>query len=151
MAKITTIGDYLSVQLGLVTAAQTITPTTGPSIDRMGYDHLLAAVVTTSLAGTAATQDIKVQHSTTSNTTGFADYTPDYLYPSNNASYTTAAFAQVAAASSGVPLKLDVDLQKANRYIRFLNTAAGTTAGGVAVVAFLGQREGTIPGGSAGT
>lgn len=146
MAFITHIGDYFSTAAGFYTASVT-THTSGPSVDRLGYDHLLAVLLTTGVVGTSPTFDVKVQHSTQTVVTSFADYTPDFIYPNNNQNVSTAGFPQVTTNGAS---KLDVDLQKANRYIQFVPRVGGTSpAATLSVVALLGQREGTIPGSTA--
>lgn len=140
MAKITTIGSYGSPNLALLSTITT--NTNSGSIDRLGYDHLLAFLATSSVSGTTPTFDVKVQHST-DGTNLWTDYAPDFYYANNNTANTTAAFPQVT--TNGIK-QLDVDLQKANRYIRFADTVGGSSPSAVTtVVAELFQREGTIP------
>lgn len=143
MAMIQTLGDYLSTQQGIASASIS-THTTGAAIDRLGYDHALLVQNTTNFSGTP-TFVIKLQHSTTSNTTGFSDFTPNYVY-NNNTNYTTAAMPSVS--TNGVS-KTDVDLQAAYRYIRVVTVISGTTSAVQGVTVLLGQREGVVPGSTA--
>lgn len=141
MAIIQTLGSYLSTQQGIASASIS-THTTGAAIDRLGYNHALLVQNTTDFSGTP-TFTVKLQHSTTSNTTGFSDYTPDYTYPNNDTNFTTAAMPTIS--TNGVS-KTDVDLQKANRYIRVVSVISGTTSAVQGVTVLLGQREGAVPG-----
>jgi hypothetical protein len=140
MAVIQTLGSYLSPAEGI--APQTISAaTTGAAIDRMGYDHAVLVQNTTNMSG-SPTITFALQHATTAGGT-YSDYTPDFAYPNGNSSYTTAAGP--AVTTNGIS-HWDVDLQKANRYIRVVARISGTTSAVSQVSVLLGQREGVVPG-----
>jgi hypothetical protein len=134
-------GFYFATKQALAPQSIASTTATGTGFDRLGYNHMIAVANTGSFAGT--TLDIKIQDSA-SLSTGYADFTANVTFDSNNTYTTTAAFPTIT--TTGVS-KLDVDLMAAKRYIRFVALSAGTNL--VGVTALLGQRDGTVPGVSA--
>ncbi len=134
-------GYYFASKVGVNAESHTGTHN-GPSIDRSTYDHALASLVVGTMTGSAV--DVHIEDSA-NGTSGWADYEPDVLYGNNKATGTVAAFVQ--QTTMGIS-KLDVDLQKAQRYIRFV----GVNTGGAilySVSVLLGLKEGAIPGSTA--
>lgn len=122
--------------------AQAITTNTNhAAIDRMGYNHLVAILDVGTATGTTPTIDVKLQHNSTSGSSGWADFSPNAITPSNDSTVTTAKFPQVTTGT-GVT-KLGVQLENAKRYIRFVSTVGGSSPSyTMSITGFLTQTDG---------
>lgn len=114
-------GYHFATKIGFAPGAYVTTSANGSAIDRSGYAHLLATQQVVIAGGSSVTEDTSIQDSA-NGSTGWADYTPDVIYANNDTTVTTAKFPQVT--TDGIA-KLDVDLSKAKRYIRFVKTLGG--------------------------
>ncbi len=117
-------GFHLAKKQGLPCASVS-TDGNGTGFDRLTYSHMIAVLNVGAVTGTTPTLDVKVQHATALSGS-YADYTPDVIFDNGDTTVTTAKFAQVTDADANTVVKMDVDLAKARRYIRFVKTVGGT-------------------------
>ena len=114
-----------AVSVVKLAASATVTATgNGSAVDLQGFDGDLKLVLNASATGGAGqTLDVKVQHSA-NGTTGWAD--------------TGVAFAQVTNAAAAFEV-LSANAEQFHRYIRVVDTMAGTTPTVTRGVALVGR------------
>ncbi len=119
----------------LVVPVRITATTNGPAVDLLAFDgKAMIALNSGATEGATMTLDVKIQHSA-DGSTGWADATI-----LSGAAQVPAAFAQVTNAAASAQT-MDIDISTFHRYIRAVQTLAGTSPAVTAAVSLVAKQR----------
>lgn len=119
----------------LVVPSRITATTNGPAVDLLAYDgKAMISLNSGATEGATHTLDVKIQHSVD----GSTNWTDATIL--SGASQVAAAFTQVTNAAASAQT-MDIDVSNFHRYIRAVQTLAGTTPAVTAAVSLVAKQR----------